>query len=105
MLRKLGYQVQEAANAAAALVILKGNAAVDLLLTDVVMPGGIGGFELADAAERLRPGIAVLLASGFANAPDTFASPLNPARVPLGKPFRRREFALRVRAALDEVRG
>ena len=104
MLRKLGYQVQDAADAAQALTILSSDAAIDLLLTDVVMPGGMGGFELADAAEVLRPGIAVLLASGFANAPDTFAAPLNPKHVPLGKPFRRREFAFRVRAVLDEAR-
>src|SRR5690606_35622759 len=62
----LGYRTIEAANAEAALAILKRGRAVDLLFTDIVMPGRMNGIELAEAARALRPKLKVLLTSGFA---------------------------------------
>ena len=61
----LGYQVQEAENAAAALDVLAKHDDVQLLFTDVVMPGDIDGLELAARAAVLRPGLKLLLTSGF----------------------------------------
>ncbi len=55
-----------AANAEEALHVLKSDASIDVLLSDVVMPGGINGVELAKQAEQLRPGIKILLSSGYA---------------------------------------
>jgi PAS domain S-box-containing protein len=64
-LRALGYEVYSAANASEALTILQRGTPVDVLFSDIVMPGGMNGVELAREARRLRPGISVLLASGY----------------------------------------
>ena len=66
MLKNLGHDVVRATNAEQALQVLKSEQPVDLLLSDVIMPGGVNGVELARAAVTLRPGIKVLLSSGFA---------------------------------------
>jgi signal transduction histidine kinase/ActR/RegA family two-component response regulator len=66
MLKNLGHDVVRAQNAEQALHVLKSERPVDLLLSDVIMPGGVNGVELARAAVTLRPGIKVLLSSGFA---------------------------------------
>lgn len=60
-----GYNVIAAGNAAAALQALEDNPDVALLFTDIVMPGGIDGFELADRARQLHPGLRILYTSGF----------------------------------------
>ncbi|MFN3584576.1 ATP-binding protein [Phenylobacterium sp.] len=65
MLRDLGHQVRQVPHAAAALDVLKGRERVDLLLTDLIMPGDINGVELAREAVRLRPGLPVILSSGY----------------------------------------
>lgn len=66
MLKNLGHDVVRAQNAEQALQVLKSERQVDLLLSDIIMPGGVNGVELARAAVTLRPGIKVLLSSGFA---------------------------------------
>ncbi|HET6469987.1 MAG TPA: response regulator [Geminicoccaceae bacterium] len=100
-LAELGYRVRVAGNAAAALALLEGGQPVDLLFTDVVMPGGMNGAELAAAARRLRPRLRVLLTSGYpAHAPGGEDGLV--AELPiLAKPYRPAELAARVRAALD----
>ncbi len=65
-LQELGANVIEADNAPAALETIRGDARIDVLFTDVVMPGGMSGLELANRARELRPGIKVILASGYA---------------------------------------
>jgi PAS domain S-box-containing protein len=64
-LRALGYEVYSAANASEALTILRRGIPIDVLFSDIVMPGGMNGIELAREARRLRPGIRVLLSSGY----------------------------------------
>nr|WP_247887361.1 PAS domain-containing hybrid sensor histidine kinase/response regulator [Azospirillum sp. SYSU D00513] len=66
LLADWGHSVSEAANANEALGILQGGDPIDLLFSDIVMPPGMNGAELAQQAQRMRPGIAVLLTSGFA---------------------------------------
>jgi PAS domain S-box-containing protein len=66
MLGDLGHQVIRAANAEEALQILRSEAEIDLLLSDVVMPGGMNGVDLAKQAVELRPQVKVLLSSGYA---------------------------------------
>src|SRR3546814_3898359 len=65
-LHALGYRVTEADSGRAALAILERGDPVDLLFSDVVMPGAIGGVQLANAARALRPDLKILLTSGFA---------------------------------------
>jgi len=100
-LDELGYRVIEAANGEAAIEIIENGEAFDLLFTDVVMPGGMNGYDLARAARRLRPGIKVLLTSGFPKAPGHSASGADEFRHLLIKPYRRAELAAKIRAVLD----
>lgn len=95
----LGYAVREAVNGSQALDVLEGGQAVDLLFTDLVMPG-MGGRQLADLARRLRPGLRVLCTSGYAE--DALFAVGHPGLgLPLlAKPYRRDDLARSVRAAL-----
>ena len=95
-LTALGYEVVPALNARSALAILASDAVVDLLFTDVVMPGGMSGPELAEAARRLRPGLRVLFTTGYADV-----SVDGSDRQVLRKPYGRRGLATAVRAVLD----
>src|SRR5215213_7293220 len=61
----LGYNVFSASNAASALDVLRQRETIDILFSDVVMPGGMNGVELAREARRMRPGVKLLLASGY----------------------------------------
>lgn len=97
ILTQFGYEVIATANAYHALTILLGDQKVDLLLSDVVMPGGLDGFALIRHASQLRPGLPVLLASGFVEP----AEPILGVRV-LSKPYRQADLARAVREALDE---
>jgi PAS domain S-box-containing protein len=65
VLTGLGYEVTSAINAAEALARIRSDAEIDLLFTDVVMPGGVSGLSLARSAREVRPGLRVLLTSGF----------------------------------------
>ena len=65
MLVDLGHAVRRAENAAAALKVLKRGAKVDLMLTDLIMPGDKTGVDLAREAVRLRPALPIILASGY----------------------------------------
>jgi CheY-like chemotaxis protein len=65
-LEELGHGVLEADSAAAALELLASTASIDLLFTDVVIPGGMGGLDLARRALELRPGLRVIFTSGYA---------------------------------------
>ncbi|MBL6458456.1 PAS domain-containing protein [Belnapia sp. T6] len=94
MLRHLGHDVLRAGSAAAALRMLEGEVAVDLLLTDVVMPGGQDGLDLARQVGALRPGLPILLYSGFGGAPARVAA--------AGLPLLRKPFTLeQLRQALE----
>jgi CheY-like chemotaxis protein len=63
--RLLGYEVYSAANASEALTILRRQTPIDILFTDVVMPNGMDGIQLAHEARKMRPGLRVLLSSGY----------------------------------------
>jgi PAS domain S-box-containing protein len=65
MLEDLGHHVLRAEAAAPALILLEGQGRIDLMLTDLIMPGGMNGVELAHAAVALRPGLPVILTSGY----------------------------------------
>ena len=98
-LRALGYRVIATSNAPAALEILRLPEDIDLLFTDVVMPGGMFGPELAREATRLRPGLRTLFTSGYTEHPVKTPDGLEDAPI-LNKPFRRNDLALMLRSVL-----
>jgi PAS domain S-box-containing protein len=104
-LGQLGYRALAAANAAAALRILSGPEHVDLLFTDVMMPGGTLGPALAKRARELRPDIEVLFTTGYAeNNVLAGTAGLGSAEM-IHKPYRNEDLATRIRHVLDrEVR-
>lgn len=96
-LTKLGYQVQRAENAAAALAMIDAGAKFDVMLTDVIMPGSMSGFELGNDV-RKRLSIPVIYMSGN-HAPA--GEPLHDDAVLLRKPVRQTKLSAALRAALD----
>lgn len=90
-----GYRVITAADAAAALQALEVNPDVALLFTDIAMPGGLDGFELAIRAKRMHPGIRVLYTSGFLKDEGVWHGSL------LQKPWRLSHLDEAVKRALD----
>ena len=69
VLERQGFYVHAVPTAEVALMLLKENIHFDLLVTDIVMPGGMNGFELADLAEQLRPNLQVMYLTGYVNLP------------------------------------
>lgn len=100
-LRSLGYDVLACSHGSEALERLATDMPVDLLLTDVVMPGHIDGAELARQARALRPGIRVLFTSGYAENAIVHQGRLDPGVHLLSKPYRRQQLAAKVREVLD----
>ena len=100
-LRGLGYQVMAAGNAQEALKIIEQPVTIDLLLTDVIMPGGMHGGELAEAARKLRPELRVLFTSGYTENAIVHDGRLDRGVAFLGKPYRLKDLALKVRATLE----
>jgi PAS domain S-box-containing protein len=101
-LERLGYTVLEATHGAEGLRVLDENPGIDLLLTDVVMPLGMSGLELADRAISARPNLRVVLMSGYSELRDTLERKQGLGEFQLlQKPFRVTELATRIRAALD----
>ena len=75
------------------------DAVVDLLFTDVVMPDGMTGYQLAAAARAFLPDLRILFTTGYVR-PEPADAPAHPAGATLRKPYRRQELAAIVRAAL-----
>ncbi|MFM2089018.1 MAG: hypothetical protein RLZZ237_3887 [Pseudomonadota bacterium] len=104
MLRGLGYEVLHAGDGATALTILRGGVSVDLLFTDVVMPGPVGSTELARQARLLLPELAVLFTSGYTHNVIMQDGRLAPSVELLSKPYRREDLARTVRHLLADRR-
>jgi CheY-like chemotaxis protein len=101
MLMDFGFGVVQAPGGAEALAILKGSAEIDLLLTDVVMPGAISGRVLAERAAKLRPGLKILFTSGYTENAIVHHGRLDPGVELLSKPYGREQLAAKVRRILD----
>jgi signal transduction histidine kinase/ActR/RegA family two-component response regulator len=101
VLGELGYAVREADSAQSALRVMESGAAVDLLFTDVVMPGGMTGVDLVMASRERRPALKALLTTGYS---EIFVKTGNgDGNVDLiGKPYRKRDLAAKIRSILDE---
>jgi PAS domain S-box-containing protein len=101
MLSDLGYRVLTANDADGALSILNSGARVDLLFTDVVMPGALRSPELARLAVELLPGLAVLFTSGYTENAIVHGGRLDPGVELLGKPYTRDALAKKIRLVLE----
>jgi CheY-like chemotaxis protein len=102
VLRGLGYQVVAVANAQAALAILQQSRRIDLLLTDVVMPG-MNGRELGKQAQELRPALRVLYMTGYSRNAVVHHGRLDEGVELLQKPIRQTVLAARIRDVLDRA--
>ncbi|MGE0667380.1 MAG: ATP-binding protein [Sphingomonadales bacterium] len=100
-LRDMGYEVVPVGDARKALDILPTDPAVDLLLTDVVLPGGLYGDKLAEQARALRPNLKVLFMSGYPKTSLDQLGKLGGDAQVLRKPFRNQELSARLRQLLD----
>jgi len=100
-LRELGYQVVTAIDAARALEILRGDQPIDLLFSDVIIPGGTNGAQLAVTARRIRPKLKVLLTSGYTAAALSFEHGVPDNLNVVGKPYQRDELAKRLTLAIS----
>ena len=98
MLRELGYEVATACDAASAMTFLEKGEKVDLLLSDVVMPGGRNGVQLAELARELRPDLKVLLSSGYVG--EAFST-AGVAFEIIDKPYERSVLAAKLRELLS----
>ena len=98
MLTDLGYRVQRAEHAQAALKLLEEGGKVDLLFTDVVMPGPISTREMARRAQQMHPGIKILYTSGYTQNAIVHHGKLDDDAVLLSKPYRKDELARKLRS-------
>jgi PAS domain S-box-containing protein len=101
MLGSLGYQITTATNAAEALEVLKSEEPLDMLFSDIVMPGGASGVSLARQAQTLRPEMQILLTSGFIGDGAGLAEHEFPL---IDKPYEAAALAARIRDMLDQPR-
>lgn len=102
-LRRLGYQVLEAEDGVAALAILEREKEIGLLFSDISLPKGLNGPELAARARAIFPGLPVLLSSGYAGAAGIEIDALGAAVAVLKKPYYQDELAGAIRDLLGEA--
>jgi len=100
-LTSLGYDVTTTANAAEALEVIKSGKHIDVLFTDVIMPG-MNGRQLADAVKQMRPSIGVLYTSGYSENAIVHHGRLDPGVLLLAKPYRKADLARMIRKAVGD---
>lgn len=100
VLQEQGYTVLLAGDGAGALLHLRSDAPIDLLVTDIGLPGGMNGREVADAARRLRPALPVLMMTGFAEAEVLGHNRLQHGMAIITKPFTMAALTLRIQELL-----
>ena len=101
-LRQCGYRVHEAADATEAVEALQAKFVIDLVFTDINLPKGMNGRELAEWVKANRPGVGVVIATGDAAAAKEAADPFGPV---LAKPYTGRDLLDRVRQELAKGQG
>lgn len=106
-LKNLGYDVITTTDTSQAITILQGDQAIDLLFSDIVMPGDFDGYQLALSALKARPEIKILLTSGFTNHREKYINKedtelLKLAENLLSKPYNHADLAHAIRKTLDD---
>jgi PAS domain S-box-containing protein len=105
VLEKLGYLTMEAADAKGGLRHVEAGARIDLLVTDVGLPGGMNGRQFAEAARAQRPGLHVLFMTGFAETAAAGTGAMGQGMEVIAKPFRMEAFAAKVRTMINDGAG
>ena len=105
MLTALGYRVLKASDAASALAVVESGVPIDVLFTDVVMPGTLRSPELARMARERLPNLAVLFTSGYTENAIVHGGRLDPGVELLGKPYTRESLARRIRQVIAAQKG
>ena len=100
-LGSLGYRTLVASDGVAALALVDQGVAFDLLFTDMIMPGGMNGRELAEAVLGRREGIKVLYTSGYTDNAIVHDGHLDPGVALLRKPYRKSDLAQKIRDVLE----
>ena len=101
ILRAEGYDVIEATDGPEALENIQGSGSIDLLFTDVVLPKGLNGTELAAKAEKMQPGLNTLFTTGYAETAVINTGGVKEGVNLITKPYRRKDLLLRVRSAIN----
>ena len=101
----LGYNTLAASNAAEALAIIDGPERIDLLFTDVIIPGTMNGRQLAIEALTRRQGLKILYTSGYTENAIVHHGRLDPGVLLLAKPYRKADLARMIRMALNGAGG
>lgn len=101
LLESLGYSALKAENGAQALLLVEQADDIDVLLTDLVLCGGMNGLELAETVQRARPTAEIILMSGYSERESVVSEALESGIRLLRKPFRRDELS----SAITEVLG
>jgi signal transduction histidine kinase len=99
-IKSLGYLTLAAVNAAEAMAVINGAQKIDLLFTDMIMPGSMNGRQLADAALQQRAAMKILFTSGYSNEAIIHHGHLDAGVLLLAKPYRTSDLARMIRAAL-----
>jgi CheY-like chemotaxis protein len=99
----LGYRTLVASDGMSALALVDQGLAFDLLFTDMIMPGGMNGRELADAVRKRRPGVKVLYTSGYTDDAIVHEGHLDPGVSLLSKPYRKSDLAQKIREVLESA--
>jgi CheY-like chemotaxis protein len=99
-IQSLGYTTLAAVNAAEAMAVIDGSARIDLLFTDMIMPGPMNGRQLADAALQRRAALKILFTSGYSNEAIIHHGHLDAGVLLLAKPYRKSDLARMLRVAL-----
>jgi CheY-like chemotaxis protein len=100
-LAELGYTSIEAADAASGMKVLESDVRIDLLITDIGLPGGMNGRQMADAARQRRPDLKVLFITGYAENAAIGNGHLQPGMQVLSKPFAMEKLALRIKSIIE----
>lgn len=100
-LAELGYRAIEAADAATGLKLLESDVVIDLLITDVGLPGGMNGKQMADTARLRRPDLKVMFITGYTENAAISNGRLEPGMHVLSKPFPMESTATRIRTIIE----
>jgi CheY-like chemotaxis protein len=101
-LAELGYECIEASDAASGLKVLQSDVKLDLLISDVGLPGGMTGKQMTDAARAARPNLKVLFITGYAENAALSNGHLEPGMHVLSKPFPMDKLAARIKSIMEE---